>query len=198
MHADVYGCSPESHSGSSRSLRLKSSANSSAHPMHFGRKPSSAAHHGPLLRSAPCCHAMDGQNLCSVEPLTAILAGRHAPIPEMIAATDDQNVSGHPVYDAFAPPPRPECTEEGGEEPVVRSDGCRRIVLVGDAAHPMAPFKAQVIAPSALHSGQATSPCIVKGCCPPLPQQRISASGTSEFFPVSGGQSSPSRRCQAC
>ena len=54
----------------------------------------------------------------------------HAPIPEILAATDDVNISGYPVYDRELL--NPEWLEKAGP-----------ITLIGDAAHPMSPFKGQ-------------------------------------------------------
>ena len=54
----------------------------------------------------------------------------HAPIPEILAATEDVNISGYPVYDRELL--NPEWLEKAGP-----------ITLIGDAAHPMSPFKGQ-------------------------------------------------------
>jgi 2-polyprenyl-6-methoxyphenol hydroxylase-like FAD-dependent oxidoreductase len=54
----------------------------------------------------------------------------HTPIPEILAATEDVNISGYPVYDRELL--HPEWLEKAGP-----------ITLIGDAAHPMSPFKGQ-------------------------------------------------------
>ncbi|MGM0391877.1 MAG: FAD-dependent oxidoreductase, partial [Bacteroidota bacterium] len=52
----------------------------------------------------------------------------HDPIPQILAATLAAQVSGYPVYDRELP--RRELLEKGGP-----------VTLIGDAAHPMSPFK---------------------------------------------------------
>ena len=54
----------------------------------------------------------------------------HAPIPEILSATPEVFVSGYPVYDRELL--SPESFENAGS-----------ITLIGDAAHPMSPFKGQ-------------------------------------------------------
>jgi 2-polyprenyl-6-methoxyphenol hydroxylase-like FAD-dependent oxidoreductase len=54
----------------------------------------------------------------------------HSPIPQILAATQDTQVSGYPVYDRALL--KPEWLE--------KSD---HVTLIGDAAHPMSPFKGQ-------------------------------------------------------
>ncbi|CAE7801610.1 auaG [Symbiodinium sp. CCMP2592] len=58
----------------------------------------------------------------------------HSPIPEMLAKTPLDSFSGYPVYDRDLLEPH-----------VLRSteEALRRVTLIGDAAHPMTPFKAQ-------------------------------------------------------
>ena len=54
----------------------------------------------------------------------------HSPIPQILAATPEANVSGYPVYD------RELLTSE-----LLGKSGS--VTLIGDAAHPMSPFKGQ-------------------------------------------------------
>lgn len=54
----------------------------------------------------------------------------HAPIPEILSATLESEISGYPVYD------RELLTTE-----LLRSG--KNVTLIGDAAHPMSPFKGQ-------------------------------------------------------
>lgn len=54
----------------------------------------------------------------------------HAPIPQILAATQESKISGYPVYDRELL--KPELLENIGP-----------ITLIGDAAHPMSPFKGQ-------------------------------------------------------
>eukprot|EP00516_Mucochytrium_quahogii_P010972 CAMPEP_0203785454 /NCGR_PEP_ID=MMETSP0100_2-20121128/1042_1 /ASSEMBLY_ACC=CAM_ASM_000210 /TAXON_ID=96639 /ORGANISM=" , Strain NY0313808BC1" /LENGTH=514 /DNA_ID=CAMNT_0050687571 /DNA_START=533 /DNA_END=2074 /DNA_ORIENTATION=+ len=61
----------------------------------------------------------------------------HAPIPDMLQATSQNLISGHPVYD------RPEL-----DPGLLKTEKDKRnlgdlITLLGDAAHPMTPFKGQ-------------------------------------------------------
>jgi salicylate hydroxylase len=54
----------------------------------------------------------------------------HSPIPQILAATLDSQVSGYPVYDRALL--ESEWLEQGAQ-----------VTLIGDAAHPMSPFKGQ-------------------------------------------------------
>tara|TARA_B110000091_G_C13784009_1_gene462471 strand:+ start:379 stop:1824 length:1446 start_codon:yes stop_codon:yes gene_type:complete len=54
----------------------------------------------------------------------------HNPIPQIISATDEVQISGYPVYDRELL--KPEFLEKG-----------TKVTLIGDAAHPMSPFKGQ-------------------------------------------------------
>jgi 2-polyprenyl-6-methoxyphenol hydroxylase-like FAD-dependent oxidoreductase len=54
----------------------------------------------------------------------------HDPIPQILAATEEAQVSGYPVYDRELL--TAELLQKGGQ-----------VTLIGDAAHPMSPFKGQ-------------------------------------------------------
>ncbi|MFD1063262.1 FAD-dependent monooxygenase [Winogradskyella litorisediminis] len=54
----------------------------------------------------------------------------HSPIPEIIDATPEKNISGYPVYDR---------TTLNPEDFIDKN----AVTLIGDAAHPMSPFKGQ-------------------------------------------------------
>lgn len=54
----------------------------------------------------------------------------HEPVPQILAATLDSQISGYPVYDREI------------LQPELLSNG-KQITLLGDAAHPMSPFKGQ-------------------------------------------------------
>ena len=76
----------------------------------------------------------------------------HAPIPQIIAATLEAQISGYPVYDRELL--KPELLEKAGQ-----------ITLIGDAAHPMSPFKGQG-ANQALLDALSLARGIAKGCKP--------------------------------
>lgn len=54
----------------------------------------------------------------------------HDPIPQILAATLKAQISGYPVYDRELL--KPELLDKSGQ-----------VTLIGDAAHPMSPFKGQ-------------------------------------------------------
>lgn len=76
----------------------------------------------------------------------------HDPIPQILAATREAQVSGYPVYDRALL--EPEMLEKGAQ-----------VTLIGDAAHPMSPFKGQG-ANQALLDALALARGITKGCSP--------------------------------
>ncbi len=74
----------------------------------------------------------------------------HSPVPQIIAATDEKNISGYPVYDRTILEP----------SILQKSDN---VTLIGDAAHPMSPFKGQG-ANQALLDALSLARGIAKGC----------------------------------
>jgi 2-polyprenyl-6-methoxyphenol hydroxylase-like FAD-dependent oxidoreductase len=76
----------------------------------------------------------------------------HDPIPQIILATAEAQISGYPVYDRELL--QPELLDKAGS-----------VTLIGDAAHPMSPFKGQG-ANQALLDALMLARGILKGCRP--------------------------------
>jgi 2-polyprenyl-6-methoxyphenol hydroxylase-like FAD-dependent oxidoreductase len=79
----------------------------------------------------------------------------HDPIPQILTATQETQISGYPVYDRALL--KPELLEKG-----------TKVTLIGDAAHPMSPFKGQG-ANQALLDALSLARAISKGCNPLSP-----------------------------
>lgn len=76
----------------------------------------------------------------------------HDPIPQILSTTPEALISGYPVYDRELL--KPELLEKSGQ-----------VTLIGDAAHPMSPFKGQG-ANQALLDALTLARGIFKGCKP--------------------------------
>jgi 2-polyprenyl-6-methoxyphenol hydroxylase-like FAD-dependent oxidoreductase len=64
----------------------------------------------------------------------------HTPLPELLAATRDEDVTGYPAFDRWPVVDRPLLREGSVAD---NTTALSRVTLIGDAAHPMSPFKGQ-------------------------------------------------------
>ncbi len=96
--------------------------------------------------------ALSAQGIRSLKEEACRIAQWHNPIPQILRATLEAQISGYPVYDRELL--KPEMLEKAGA-----------VTLIGDAAHPMSPFKGQG-ANQALLDALALARGISKGCKP--------------------------------
>lgn len=82
----------------------------------------------PMLEEAAKSLSSQGPKALKAEALSRI--NWHYPIPEILQATEEKFISGYPVYDREA--------LQGA-----LSEKAQPVTLIGDAAHPMSPFKGQ-------------------------------------------------------
>jgi 2-polyprenyl-6-methoxyphenol hydroxylase-like FAD-dependent oxidoreductase len=104
----------------------------------------------PMEEDAAKALSLEGKKALKQEAISR--TPWHSPIPEILNATPEANISGYPVYDRELLTPAH--FEQAGS-----------ITLLGDAAHPMSPFKGQG-ANQALLDALSLARTIYKGCRP--------------------------------
>lgn len=82
----------------------------------------------PMLENEAKALSEQGQKALKKE--ACLRTQWHTPIPQIIAATDENQITGYPVYDR----------ELLNQELLIPMNN---VTLIGDAAHPMSPFKGQ-------------------------------------------------------
>jgi 2-polyprenyl-6-methoxyphenol hydroxylase-like FAD-dependent oxidoreductase len=91
--------------------------------------------------------ALAGRGDALKERALQVCAGWHAPLRHLLAATDPRMVSGHPAYDRDPLRSSYDCHRAAaagtGDTAAGLPPRRSRVTLMGDAAHPMSPFKAQ-------------------------------------------------------
>lgn len=97
--------------------------------------------------------ALSAQGAAALKEEACHITQWHKPIPQIISATLPEQISGYPIYDRELL--KPGALENAGP-----------ITLMGDAAHPMSPFKGQG-ANQALLDGLALARKISTACSPP-------------------------------
>ncbi|CAD7956004.1 unnamed protein product, partial [Amoebophrya sp. A120] len=102
----------------------------------------------------------------------------HQPVPQLLAQTELENMAGYPVYDRDQLQPEVlRAAATSTVDPKKGSESLSPVTLMGDAAHPMTPFRAQganqalsdaallaeTLAESILRESRSSSPSVLAG-----------------------------------